>query len=355
MALRGEFVIEVERLRDFCLQMLRQVGVEGAEAECCAESLLYASLRGVDSHGVAMLPIHIERVRSGQIQPGRELRTVQEGPVTALCDGGQGMGPFLCRAAMEMARDKARTSGLAAVSLVDGNYAGGLAFYVEPVAREGLLALCVANATPRVAPFGGSEGLHGTNPLAYAAPVAGGEPIVFDAATGHSAAKVLQALDEGRTLDEGVLLDQQGRATVDPADLQGGALLPVGGALGYGLGMLVDLLAGGLGGGPCGPDVPNVNAIEGPYGCGFFALVIDPERFAGMNIFAERGAFLSSSARDVPPAETADEVRVPGDRARAAKTRRSAQGIPFSGEGWEMLMDRLAACDIETGDWRGLA
>lgn len=344
--------LSAERLRVFCLAALQQVGVVGAEAACYAESLLHANLRGVDSHGVAMLPDAIMRIRSGQIRPGQALRVVKEGPVSALVDGGHGVGPLLATAAMALARDKARQSGLGAVSLIDGNYAGGLAFYVEPIAREGLLALCMANATPRVAPAGGSEGLHGTNPLAYAAPVAGEEPLVFDAATGHSAAKVIQAQDEGRVLAEGVLLDQAGRPTVDPADLVGGTLLPVGGVLGYGLGLLVDLLAGGLGGGACGRDVPAASEIDGPYGCGFFAVVIDPQHFAGMDVFAERGAFLAGSARGVRPARAGDEVRAPGDRARAERARRSVQGIPFGAKGWELLLDRLAACDIEMGRWR---
>ena len=222
-----------ERGRGFCLGVLGQVGVLGDEAACCAESMVYASLRGVDSHGVALLPIYVERICSGQIRLGQALKVRTEGPVSALCDGQHGMGPFLCTAAMTLARDKARVSGLGAVSLVDGNYAGGLAFYVEPLARQGLLALCVANATPRVAPLGGREGLHGTNPLAYAAPAAGCEPLIFDAATGHSAAKVDQAGDEGRRLDEGVLLDRYGRATTDPGDLVGGTLLPVGDLLGW--------------------------------------------------------------------------------------------------------------------------
>lgn len=348
----AEILLSAERARGFCLEVLGQVGVGGDEGVCCAESMVYASLRGVDSHGVALLPIYVERICSGQIRPGQALQVVEEGPVTALCDGRHGVGPFLCTAAMELARDKARESGLGAVSLVDGNYVGGLAFYVEPLAREGLLALCMANATPRVAPLGGREGLHGTNPLAYAAPLAGGDPLVFDAATGHSAAKVGQAGDEGRVLDEGVLLDRAGRPTVDPRDLDGGTLLPVGGVLGYGLGMLVDLLAGALGGGPCGRDVPDVGAVAGPYGCGFFGLVVDPARFAGTEVFSERSAFLVASARGVRPAEGVEGVRAPGDRARAERARREAQGIPFSSRRWGALLDRLAGCGVETVDWR---
>ena len=350
-AVMEEMLLSVERAREFCLEVLEQVGVGGEEAARCAESMVYASLRGTDSHGLSLLPIYVERVRSGQIRSGRDLRVVEDGPVTVLCDGQHGVGPYLGEKAMGLARDRARENGLGAVSLRDGNYAGALAFYVEPLAREGLLALCMANATPRVAPPGGREGLHGTNPLAYAAPVAGGEPLVFDAATGHSAAKVDQAREEGRQLDEGVLLDRDGQVTTDPSDLVGGTLLPVGGFLGYGVGMLVDLLAGALNGGPCGRDVPEVSAVAGPYGCGFFGLVIDAGRFAGADVFAARSGFLAASAREVQPAAGAARVRVPGDRAREERARRLQRGIPFSRRRWGALLERLAGCGVDTAGW----
>ena len=347
----AEVLLSVEQGRDFCLEALKQVGVGGQEAARCAESMVYASLRGTDSHGLSLLPIYVERLQSGQIRSGRNLRVVEEGPVTVLCDGQHGLGPYLAENAMGLARDRAREHGLGAVSLRDGNYAGALAFYVEPLAREGLLALCVANATPRVAPPGGCEGLHGTNPLAYAAPVAGAEPLVFDAATGHSAAKVDQARDEGRRLDNGVLLDREGRATTDPGDLVSGTLLPGGGLRGYGGGMLGDLLAGALNGGPCGRDVPEVGAVKGPYGCGFFGLVIDARRFAGAEVFAARSRFLAESARGVHPAPGEAGVRVPGDRAQAERARRQQRGIPFSRRRWCALLDRLTDCGVDTAGW----
>ena len=347
----AQVLLSVEQGRDFCLGVLDQVGVGGEEAARCTESMIYASLRGTDSHGLSLLPTYVERVRSGQIRSGQDLRVVEEGPVTVLCDGQHGVGPYLSEKAMGLARDRARENGLGAVSLKDGNYAGALAFYVEPLAREGLLALCMANATPRVAPLGGRAGLHGTNPLAYAAPVVGGEPLVFDAATGHSAAKVDQAREEGRQLDEGVLLDRDGWVTTDPSDLVGGTLLPVGGFLGYGLGMLVDLLAGALSGGPCGRDVPEVSAVEGPYGCGFFALVIDTERFAGAEVFAARSAFLAASARGIQSTVGEARVRVPGDRARKERARRLQRGIPFSELRWGALLERLTGCGVDTADW----
>ncbi|MCC7261157.1 MAG: Ldh family oxidoreductase [Candidatus Latescibacteria bacterium] len=346
-------ILSAAQAQEFCMEVLAQAGVPLGEARICTESLLDASLRGVDSHGVAMLPTYIERIRSGQIVPGRALVIRQEGPATALCDGQQGLGPVLACAAMDLALTKARQCGVGAVNLVDGNYAGALAFYAERPARQGLLGLCAANSTPRVAPQGGREGLHGTNPIAYAVPTLGGEPMVFDAATGHAAARVKQAFEEGRPIAPDIALDREGRPTTDAAAALAGVLLPVGGALGYGLGLLVDLLCGGLAGGPCGRDVPPVTELKQPYGCGFFALVLDPARFGGVACFAERVAFLAESARATPPAAGVDQVRAPGDRARQEQARRRQQGIPFSGQRWQVVLDKLAGLGVEVGRWRG--
>jgi len=338
--------------RAFCLEVLAGAGVPPGEAQVCAESLLDASLRGVDSHGVAMLPTYVERIRSGQIVPGQPLRVVQESAATARCDGQQGLGPVLACAVMDLAVDKARQSGAGAVSLVDGNYVGALAFYAERVARQGMFGLCMANSTPRVAPQGGSQGLHGTNPIAYAVPTQEGEPMVFDAATGHAAARVKQAFEEGRPIPPGIALDREGRPTTDAAAALVGVLLPVGGALGYGLGLLVDLLCGGLAGGPCGRDVPPVTELKQPYGCGFFALALDPAHFGGTERFAERCAFLAASARAIPPAAGVEQVRAPGDRAREEQDRRRREGIPFDQQRWQVVLDKLAGLGLEVGRWR---
>ena len=329
----------------FCVDVLGRLGVSTEEARVCAETLVEASLRGVDSHGISLLPTFAERIRSGQMRPGRRPLVRRETSGTALVDGQHGLGPPLARWAVDLARDKAAETGLGAVALRDANYVGALATYVEAPARAGLLALAAANSTPRVAPHGGRQGLHGTNPMAWASPAAAGEPLVFDAATGHSAAKVTQAAEEGRPLTPGTGLDADGRPTTDPAAAKAGVLLPVGGVLGYGFGLLVDLLTGGLAGGPCGRQVPPVGELDGPYGCSFFVLVVDPAAFGGGLAEAARG--LAADARATAPAEGAEGVRVPGDRARQVRQRRLAKGIPIGAGRWQALAERLRACGVD--------
>jgi len=346
------FYLAREKAREFCTDVLKQIGVGAQEAAICTEGLVEASLRGVDSHGIASLPIYAERICSGQMRPGMEMEVRSETAAVILCDGRHGLGPVLAREAMGRAMEKAAESGVGAVSLVNGNYVGALAPYALCAAEQGMLGICAANSTPRVAPYGGAEGMHGTNPLAYAVPMRGGDPLVFDAATGHSAARVAAAREEGVLLPEGVLVDSMGRPSTDPQDLDEGALLSVGGALGYGIGLLVDLLCGGINGGPCGSDVPPVSNLEDPYGCGFFALAIDAAHFGGRDTLAERCAFLAQSVRDVHAAEGVTRVRIPGERALEERRVRLEQGIPFTEKRWQVVLERLHACAIEVDRWQ---
>ncbi len=345
-----DLLLPVAVARVLCLDLLHQLDVPEDEATLTAETLVEANLRGVDSHGVTLLAVFAERIRSGQIHPGRVPFVRREGPCTALMDGQHGMGPRLATAAIELAAHKAGRTGLGAVSLRDGNYVGALATYVEGPARDGFIALAMANATPRVAPHGGSEGLHGTNPIAWAAPAATGEPLVFDAATAHAAARIGQAAEESRSIPEGMALDATGQPTTDPAAAASGTLLPVGGAFGYGLGLLVDVLTGGLAAAPMGREVPLVSALNGPYGCSFFALVIDPRRFGGGEALAAGITGLRESARNITPAEGVEAVRAPGDRARQTREERLTRGIPFTRRGWTALIERLAATGLDTSD-----
>ena len=337
--------IPPESAHAFCVDVLGRLGVSAEEARVCAETLVEASLRGVYSHGITLLGTFAERIHSGQMRPGRRPLVRRETAATMLVDGQHGLGPPLARWAVARAREKAGETGLGAVALRDANYVGALATYVEAPARGGLLAVAAANSTPRVAPHGGREGLHGTNPIAWAAPAAGGEPLVFDAATGHSAAKVTEAAEEGRPLAPGIGLDADGRPTTDPAAAKAGTLLPVGGVLGYGFGLLVDLLTGGLAGGPCGRQVPPVTELGGPYGCSFFVLVVDPAAFGGGLAEAARG--LAADARATAPAEAADRVRVPGDRSRQVRAQRLAGGIPIVAGRWQALTRRLRASGVD--------
>ncbi|MEE2659625.1 MAG: Ldh family oxidoreductase [Candidatus Latescibacterota bacterium] len=345
--------ISAGRAEKFCLDVLAQLDVPEATATISACTMVTASLRGIDSHGIALCATYAARIRSGQIRPQRPALVRFESCGAAHLDGQHGMGPALACVASDLAAIKAHRNGIAAVTLADGNYVGALAFYAERIAAQGLLALCVTNSTPRVAPLGGRSGLHGTNPFCWSVPCDSALPMVFDAATGNAAAKVVQAADEGRPLSPGIAIDEKGSPTSDPAKAVRGTLLPVGDHLGYGMGLLVDLLTGGLAQSPMAREVPPVNFIDGPYGCSFFAMAIAPDAFgASMHDFQRRAAELAAAARDTPPLRGWERVRIPGDRAREEEDQRRSRGIPLHPGRWSAVLDRLRSCGLDMEDWR---
>lgn len=344
--------LPADRARAFCRDVFSQLGAPGDEAQTCANLIVETSLRGIDSHGIAILPLYARRVRSGQIRPGVKPEIVRQSEVTALMDGRQGLGHVTSVVAMDLAISKGLSAGVGAVSAFNLNHNGAISLYALRAAQRGLIGLCAANATPRVAPYGGREGVHGTNPIAYAVPAGAEPPIVFDCATGHAAAPIMRAREAGRPIPPGVALDRQGRPTTDAAEAWEGWLLPVGGVIGYGFGLLVDVLVGALSGSCCGKDVPPVSDLTSPYGCGFFALTLDPSRFAGEERFRERVDFLTRSVRACSPMEGTKEVRLPGHRGSAERERRLREGIPMETRTWERLMEGLTACGLDVAPWQ---
>ena len=338
--------------RQFCREILVQLKVPETEAETVAEVLVDSNLRGIDSHGLRILPIYVQRIQAGQIRPGSPLEIVQETPTTARLNGNQNFGYVIGCEVAQRAISKAQEHGLGAVNAFNITHCGAISYYALQVAEKKLVGLCVTNSTPRVAPYGGRTGLHGTNPLAYAIPVEGHEPLVFDCATGHSAAKLLQAAAQGQPIPEGVGVTREGDPTNDPKAALAGWLLPVAGPIGYGLGLLVDVLSGALGGCACGPEVPPVTDLTSPYGTSFFLLALDPARFVPYEVFQERVNFLIRSARQIPPQEGFTAVRVPGERGFREKEERLREGIPFPEKEWPRLLRDLEELGVEVGAWR---
>jgi ureidoglycolate dehydrogenase (NAD+) len=198
-----------------------------------------------------------------------------------------------------------------------------------------------------VAPYGGSKGLHGTNPIAYAAP--GGEmpPIVLDIATSIVAyGQVAKAARRGQELPPGWALDAEGQATTDPQAAMKGVLLPFGTYKGYGMGVLVDLLTGALAGSTLGLGVEQSNPDPDVGGQAFFFLAIDPGFFSSRETFAAKVDQLSRDAKSIPPAEGFSEVLLPGELEWREEQKRRKEGIPLYDRDWSALVENLVKADV---------
>jgi len=261
-------------------------------------------------------------------QPHNPLQAAEAGKgATGLVDANRGFGQPAMWAATELAGEIGRELGVAAVAVAQSYHIGRVGPYVEALARQGLIGIALANCAPSVSPFGTSSRVFGTNPIAWAMPRADREqPISLDIATAAIAeGKLKVARAKGVSVPPGLLLDAAGNPTVDPNDFYaGGAILTFGEHKGSGLSFLAQLLGRGLAG-------MDPSSYTGPRGVnGPVLLAIDPECFAPYDEFIERIEAQCAAVLNARPAAGVEEILLPGDPERRARTERLESGIPIA-------------------------
>ncbi|MFZ9254569.1 MAG: Ldh family oxidoreductase, partial [Hylemonella sp.] len=292
-----------------------------------------ADLQGSDGHGVIRLPQYIRRIRAGGINIHPQIKVVRERPSMALVDGDNGMGHLVVSHAAQIAIDKARETGVAWVGTRYSNHAGPASLYARmPLAHDMIgIYFAVGNAN-HLPPWGGMEMLLSTNPIAAGIP-AGEEPaLVLDMATTVAAyGKVKAKAKRGEMMPEGWMIDRQGNALLDPKRAEEGFLLPIGGHKGYGLALLVGVLAGTLGGAAMGRDVIDFNADhQSVTNTGQAILVLDLKAFAEPEQFK---ASIDKLIRDIRGSERlpgVERIWLPGEQSHERRLRYIREGIPVA-------------------------
>ena len=304
-----------------------------------AESLVDANLAGHDSHGVIRIPSYVASVRSGQVKPAARAGRHPLAGACARVDGEWGWGQPAARLAVDAAIEIAAGEGVALVAIGRCNHIGRLGEYVEMLARAGMMSMAMCNARAAVAPYGGYTRLLGTNPIAWSAPhPRGRQPVVVDFATSTIAeGKLRVASADGRRAPAGAVLDRAGRPSQDPAAYyDGGALTTFGGHKGFGLSVMVELMAGVLSG--SGPSA--LPAFDNGNGTVIFA--IDVRRFLPMSRFLEQAEEFSSAIRSAPPVAGVDEVVMPGEPESRSRRRRGAEGVPVPAATYRAIIEVAA-------------
>jgi LDH2 family malate/lactate/ureidoglycolate dehydrogenase len=346
-------LLTVRQLTDLSVNVLAAAGASQREARVVAEFLVKANLAGVDSHGVIRLVSYVQGLREGVIKSGVEAEIVRENQSSVLIDGNWGFGQVVCSEAMKRVIEKARVTGVAAAGVFNCNHIGRLADYSQMAIDEDMIGFIAVNSDPCVAPHGGIKPVLSTNPLSYGIPAGQERPIVVDFATSVGAeGKVMSALLEGKQLPPGWILDSSGHPSTNPADLYepplppthvklAGALLPAAGHKGYGLGLVVDILAGALTGSGCSEDV--TSGLTN----GVFMQAINVNQFVPLRVFEERVDNLIRLVKRCPTAEGFDEVLIPGEPEYRESQKRERLGIPIPDTAWASLQDVCRSLQLD--------
>jgi LDH2 family malate/lactate/ureidoglycolate dehydrogenase len=325
--------VPFERLQAFIAGVLQRAGLPEADAAKVAMLMAQADLQGSDGHGVIRLAPYVKRIRAGGMNPRPQMRVMHERAASAVIDGDNGMGHLVVSRAVELAIEKARTSGVAWVGARASNHAGPASLYARLPIEHDMIGLyfAVGNAN-HLPPWGGAEMLLSTNPIAVGIPTAEEPPVVLDMATTVAAyGKVKAKAKAGELMPEGWMIDRQGRPLTDPKRADEGFLLPIGGHKGYGLALIVGLLAGTLQGAAMGRDVIDFNQdFVSKTNTGQAILVIDLRAFGDPARFK---AAVDRVVRDLRNSERLDGVEriwLPGEQSHLRRERNRADGIPLS-------------------------
>jgi LDH2 family malate/lactate/ureidoglycolate dehydrogenase len=308
--------LSVAEARALAERTMQAVGHTADEAHLIADHLIDCELRGLAYGGLPRALSIVERMRKSR-RKREPMQIESRTPVSALVHGGDNVGYLVAHKAMEIAIERAGQHGVAVIGANSTWYTGMLSYYAERITQRDLVCMIASNASPWVAPFGGTEGRFGTNPICYGFPVSDGDPIIWDIGTSTIMhAEIVVARRLGRELPEGVAFGPDGRPTREPtAALEGGAIRAWGGAKGSGLGIVVQLL-----GAMCAsPAMPH-----GMHDFGCLFVVMSPGLLMPVDAFKASVSEYATAVRATRPVEGGPAVRMPFERSAADRRGRLA-------------------------------
>ncbi len=327
----AETYLNPKVLKNFFEMALSKIGVEQGQRDLLIGGLIETSLRGVDSHGVRLMPHYVKAKLSGRINGSPKYDFRRTGPATVVMDADHGYGIPAATAGMDKAIEVAKETGIGAVAIKNSTHFGAAALYSLRAARLGMIGICATHAEAQVVPFNGKKPFLGTNPICFAAPCMEKEPFCLDMATSVIPRnKVLAYKEKGKSLEPGMAVDAKGNECLDPDKVAG--LLPIGGYKGYGLGLVVEVLSSILTGMAYGPHVEKLYSddISRRRKLGHFVMAMDISRFENQKTFKKRMQALMDELRALEPVDTAKPVMVANDPEKKAFAERLKTGIPVT-------------------------
>jgi LDH2 family malate/lactate/ureidoglycolate dehydrogenase len=338
--------VAASALQEFTRAAFERLGLPAPDAATVADCLVRANLRGLDSHGVARIPIYTKRLRLGLVNPKPILTTRQVAASAARLDGQDGMGMVVGTAAMEAAVKLARATGVGLVGVHRSTHYGMAAYYVLQAIAKDCMGFAFTNSSPGMAPYGGTKPILGVNPLAVGIPAGRRTPVVLDMAMSVIArGKMRLAAAHGEPIADGLGVDAHGKPTADGmAVFGGGAVLPFGGPKGSGLAIWMEIMGGVFAGAAFAGEMKSLyEDFSGPQRIGHVFMAIRPDLFMPMEEFKARMDVMIERLKDSGPAEPGGEVLMPGEPEARTEAERTRTGIPLTAEVLRSLAPEAAA------------
>lgn len=339
-------ILTAESLRAVAFEIFKAAGVPVDEARLVSERLVNANLDGYDSHGIIRVLQYVKAIREGKIKPGVKVEVLRETPTTALLDGRLGFGQVVATVAMKKAIEKAEVNAVGVVCAMNCNHVGRLSDYTLMASKRGMIGISFVNTICMVAPYGGMERRIGTCPMSFAFPTDEDIPFVIDIATSICAeGKIRVKSHEGRDLPYECIVDKEGRLTRNPNALyEGGAILPMGGEVGYkgfSLGLAVEVLGGIL----SGTGYSYSKKFLG--GNGVFMEAIKVEAFMELEEFKREVGELARAVRSSKPRPGFKSIMTPGEIEYKTRKRRLREGIHVPEKTWMEIVKVARELGVE--------
>jgi (2R)-3-sulfolactate dehydrogenase (NADP+) len=314
--------IELEALEALATGALVAGDTSEANAATVAAALVAADADGLASHGVSRVPFYADQAASGKVDGRATPRLEQRAAAAIRVDAADGFAYPAIRIGLERAVESAGDTGVVAVSIGNSHHCGACGYHVEGVAEHGLMALGFSNTPAGIAPWGGSRGSFGTNPIGFACPRRGAPPLVVDLSLSTVArGKVVLAEQRGEAIPEGWALDAEGHTTTDPRAALAGTMVPIGGSKGSALAMMVELVTAALAGANFAFEASSFFSADGPPPrIAQTFLVLDPNAFGA-------GSFLDRVEALVADVSSQPGTRLPGERRHANRAAARAHGV----------------------------
>ncbi len=346
----------VDSLRVFGTEVGRKLGMSEVDADILMQNLLLSDMRGIRSHGMTKLIGYVTRIERGITSAtAQPTMTMDHGAVFAM-DGNNGMGSTIGSVTMKECIRRAKKFGISFATVNNASHYGFGGYYAMMASEANMIGFTICNTPALVAPFGGADAMIGTNPLSVAIPAGKHPDLVMDMATSMvGKCKIALALKEGKAIPDNWALDPDGNPTTDPAVANIGALMPLGGAKGYALALIIDVICSCLAGGKNSRQIQRMfeNPTE-PSGVGYFMGAIDISKFLDVEEFKARTDAMFDEIKAGKPAPGFQEIMIPGEIEYNLTQKNKLEGIDISdatlkefqriSESYHVPMDLLKTC-----------